>query len=107
MRNLEKPAARRDFDTAMLTVQSYGCASPAELAPLATVFRGPYNVNKMHNKLRRQPLTAPWVKPSISRFDAMKNRISKGSTAIAAPTINAPHSVLLGAWMLRSASGTV
>ena len=39
--NLEKPTARRDFGTAMLTVPSYGCASPAELAPLATVFSGP------------------------------------------------------------------
>ena len=48
--NLEKPTARRDFATAMLTVPSYGCASPAELAPLATVFRGSVQTIKSPQK---------------------------------------------------------
>ena len=30
---LSKPAARPNLDTAMLTVLSYGCASPADLEP--------------------------------------------------------------------------
>jgi hypothetical protein len=47
------------------------------------------------------------VRPATRRRADTQYTASSGNIAIALPTISAPHSVLLGLCMLRSASGSV